>query len=100
MIMVIYSVDPGESDVGVSWRMANYGEGDIIGTVDALYDEILPLYQQLHAFVRHKLVQYYNEENLDPDGPIPAHILGNITDGPIPAHILGNITDSPIPAHI
>lgn len=61
-----------------------------IGGVDSsqamagLMDDIKPLYEQLHAFVRARLVQYYSHQLngtshqnvLKADGPIPAHILG------------------------
>jgi peptidyl-dipeptidase A len=70
-------LDSGLHDVGVSWRRANYGDDNTQPMVDKLYEDILPLYKQLHAFVRHKLVDYYSDYNLDPDDPIPAHILGS-----------------------
>jgi len=37
-------------------------------------------YKQLHAFVRAKLIKVYNPQgaNIQPDGPIPAHLLGNM----------------------
>ncbi|XP_075230868.1 angiotensin-converting enzyme-like isoform X2 [Lycorma delicatula] len=37
-----------------------------------------PLYRQLHAYVRRKLADYYGPRKVRPDGPIPAHILGNM----------------------
>ena len=36
-----------------------------------------PLYEQLHAYVRHRLYETYGEI-VDPEGPIPAHLLGNM----------------------
>lgn len=38
----------------------------------------MPLYQQLHGYVRYKLNQYYGNEIVDPHGNIPMHLLGNI----------------------
>jgi len=38
------------------------------------------LYKQLHAYVRSKLIQHYNQKgaNIKEDGCIPAHLLGNM----------------------
>ena len=36
---------------------------------------IMPLYEQLHAYVRGRLCQLY-PNRFDCDGPIPAHLLG------------------------
>ena len=56
--------------------MASYYDDNIVPMVDDLYDQILPLYTELHAYVRDKLWKYYGEQSFDPNGPIPAHILG------------------------
>ncbi|CAF1562218.1 unnamed protein product, partial [Rotaria sp. Silwood1] len=37
----------------------------------------MPLYEQLHAYVRGRLCSKY-PNRFDCDGPIPAHILGNM----------------------
>ena len=37
-----------------------------------------PLYQQLHAYVRSKLNKFYGDKVVSKNGPIPAHILGNM----------------------
>ena len=37
-----------------------------------------PLYEQLHAYVRQKLHEKYGNAVVDPEGPIPAHLLGNM----------------------
>ena len=49
---------------------------ELITMVDELYEEIKPLYTQLHAYVRKKLIEAYPDHEIDPEGPIPAHILG------------------------
>ena len=36
-----------------------------------------PLYEQLHAYVRQRLHEKYGDV-VDPEGPIPAHLLGNM----------------------
>lgn len=46
-----------------------------------LYLQILPLYKQLHAYVRRRLSNNYNQGDntaIESDGLLPAHILGNL----------------------
>ncbi|KAG7266978.1 hypothetical protein CRUP_010512 [Coryphaenoides rupestris] len=40
-------------------------------------DRILPLYEQLHAYVRSRLVEVY-PDHVHPEGPLPAHLLGDM----------------------
>ena len=42
---------------------------------DRILKDIMPLYQQLHAYVRGRLCQIY-PGRFDCRGPIPTHILG------------------------
>lgn len=37
--------------------------------------QILPLYKELHAYVRARLMEVY-PGHIEPDGPLPAHLLG------------------------
>lgn len=46
--------------------------------VDQLWQELRPLYVELHAYVRTKLREKYGEKIVSVKGPIPAHLLGNI----------------------
>lgn len=39
---------------------------------------ITPLYKNLFTYVRSKLIDRYGEEKLREDGPLPAHLLGNM----------------------
>uniref|UniRef100_A0A1B6C745 Angiotensin-converting enzyme n=1 Tax=Clastoptera arizonana TaxID=38151 RepID=A0A1B6C745_9HEMI len=43
-----------------------------------LWSQLQPLYKQLHAYVRKKLVAVYGENVISRTGPIPAHLLGNM----------------------
>ncbi|KAK6620053.1 hypothetical protein RUM43_011874 [Polyplax serrata] len=43
-----------------------------------LWNTVEPFYRELHAYVRRKLLQYYGSQYIRPDGPIPAHLLGNM----------------------
>ena len=46
--------------------------------VDALWDELRPLYTALHCYVRAKLADHYGTDIVPLDRPIPAHLLGNM----------------------
>lgn len=41
-----------------------------------LWDQVFPLYEQLHTFVRRRLRKFYGNKMGEEDGLIPAHILG------------------------
>uniref|UniRef100_A0A0P4W2J2 Angiotensin-converting enzyme n=1 Tax=Scylla olivacea TaxID=85551 RepID=A0A0P4W2J2_SCYOL len=43
-----------------------------------LFMQLKPLYEQLHAYVRRKLREYYGEEHVSKRGPLPAHLMGNM----------------------
>ncbi|XP_050349333.1 angiotensin-converting enzyme-like [Nymphalis io] len=65
------------TDAGEMWRYA-FEDEDFIGTVDRLWREIKPYYDNLHSYVRAKLKTYYKKELKDENKLIPAHILGNL----------------------
>uniref|UniRef100_A0A1B6DUB7 Angiotensin-converting enzyme n=2 Tax=Clastoptera arizonana TaxID=38151 RepID=A0A1B6DUB7_9HEMI len=56
------------------------------------WEQIRPLYEQLHAYVRRKLRDLYGPEKISRQAPIPAHILGNMW-----AQTWTNILDITIP---
>ncbi|KAG9339507.1 hypothetical protein JZ751_023649, partial [Albula glossodonta] len=77
----------GYADYGDYWR-ANYAtigeEGkyhytsdELMKDVRQIYREILPLYKELHAYVRGKLQKQY-PGHIDPEGCLPAHLLGDM----------------------
>src|SRR4029453_15253898 len=68
----------GFADTGAMWR-AKYDmpPDDFIKERDRLWDQVRPLYLQLHAYVRMKLRQKYGDA-VPASGPIPAHLFGNI----------------------
>jgi len=41
-----------------------------------MYNDILPLYKMLHAYVRFHLSKFYGEDKVELEKPIPAHLLG------------------------
>ena len=69
----------GFADLGAMWR-SNYDmpPDAFAAEVERLWKQVAPLYWSLHAFVRSQLVKQYGAETVPPDGPIPAHLLGNI----------------------
>ena len=46
--------------------------------LDRLWGQVEPLYEQLHCYVRAELAEEYGDELVPGDGPIPAHLLGNM----------------------
>lgn len=38
----------------------------------------MPLYKELHAYVRAKLIEVYGDTHIDPEGHLPAHLLGRL----------------------
>jgi peptidyl-dipeptidase A len=68
----------GFPDTGAMWRAKYDMPPDAFAKeVDRLWDQVRPLYVQLHAYVRMKLRQKYGPI-VPENGPIPAHLLGNI----------------------
>lgn len=68
----------GFADTGAMWRSKYDMPPDAFATeLDRLWDQVRPLYVQLHAYVRMKLRQKYGDV-VPARGPIPAHLLGNI----------------------
>ena len=62
--------------MGAYWR-ANYEPAIIEEDAYALYEEILPLYKELHAYVRRRLSETYGDE-IYLKGHLPANVLGKI----------------------
>jgi len=69
----------GFADAGALWR-SNYDmpPDEFAKQLDRLWEQLRPLYLSLHAYVRGQLVKKYGREVVSANGPIPAHLLGNI----------------------
>jgi peptidyl-dipeptidase A len=69
----------GFADTGALWR-SNYDmpPDAFARELDRLWAQVRPLYLSLHAYVRRRLVERYGPSVVPPDGPIPAHLLGNL----------------------
>lgn len=71
--------DLGYADQGAMWRSKYDMPADAFATeVDRLWDQVKPLYESLHCYVRNKLADKYTEKVVSRTGPIPAHLLGNL----------------------
>ncbi|KAJ1072012.1 hypothetical protein K5549_013879 [Capra hircus] len=67
----------GYQDMGALWR-STYESDSLQEDLEQLFQELQPLYLNLHAYVRRALYRFYGPELIDLRGPIPAHILGNM----------------------
>ncbi|PYU46531.1 MAG: peptidyl-dipeptidase, partial [Acidobacteria bacterium] len=69
----------GFRDAGALWR-SNYdmAPDELTKETDRLWEQLRPLYESLHAYVRGQLRKKYGNEIVPAHGPIPAHLLGNI----------------------
>ncbi|XP_058451314.1 angiotensin-converting enzyme-like isoform X1 [Malaya genurostris] len=67
----------GFNDAGDQMRSL-YDDSEFFFSVNDLWMRIQPLYKQLVTFVRKGLVRHYGEHVVRRDGPLPAHILGNM----------------------
>ncbi|XP_013394530.1 angiotensin-converting enzyme-like [Lingula anatina] len=71
------AVENGYRDTGDYWR-SWYDTADFRDQLEQLYEEMKPLYLNLHAYVKNKLKAKYGESLFPPSGHIPAHLLGNM----------------------
>lgn len=79
----------GYDDVGAMWRSGYDMEPDAFAAeLDRLWEQVRPLYEALHCHVRARLSEHYGSDVVPTDGPIPAHLLGNMW-----AQTWGNVYD-------
>ncbi|XP_023949107.1 angiotensin-converting enzyme-like [Bicyclus anynana] len=71
------AVNTGYRDAGDQMRAA-YDDTSFRESVEEIYNQVAPLYKQLFTYVRRRLILRYGEASVRPDGPIPAHLLGNM----------------------
>lgn len=45
---------------------------------EKLWNQVKPLYDELHCYTREKLVEKYGQDKVSSDGPMPAHLMGNM----------------------
>jgi peptidyl-dipeptidase A len=69
----------GFKDLGAMWRSKyDMPPDEFAKEVDRLWTQVRPLYVSLHAYVRRKLREQYGPDVVPDQGPIPAHLLGNM----------------------
>ena len=67
----------GFKDYGDEWRQ-KYEMDGFQSEVMNIYEELRPLYMELHAYIRRKLYGLYGEDHIDLKGPLPAHLLSDM----------------------
>jgi len=69
----------GFADVGDMWRSGyDMSPADFEADVERLWQEVKPLYDDLHCYVRARLRKTYGKDRIPEQAPIPAHLLGNM----------------------
>lgn len=69
----------GFQDLGELWKSAyDMSPAEFEGESLRLWEQVKPLYDELHCHVRATLSQHYGEDKVPLDQPIPAHLLGNM----------------------
>lgn len=69
----------GYSDLGEMWRDGyDMPPAAFESETARLWEQVQPLYEQLHCHVRAVLSKHYGDEKVPPEDPIPAHLLGNM----------------------
>ncbi|CAH1187235.1 unnamed protein product [Phyllotreta striolata] len=64
------------TDQGEFW-LKDYEDPNIKEQIQGLWEQLRPLYLQIHAYVRFKLREKFGDL-ISEKGPIPAHLLGNM----------------------
>ena len=69
----------GFKDVGAMWR-SNFDmkPDEFAAEMERLWQQVRPLYNSLYIYTRAKLNQKYGDAVVPKNGPIPAHLLGNM----------------------
>ncbi|XP_067848526.1 angiotensin-converting enzyme 2 isoform X2 [Heptranchias perlo] len=77
----------GYQDYGDYWRgnyethdegVYGYSRENLVTDVEQLLKEVMPLYKELHAYVRAKLRDTFGPERISSTGCLPAHLLGDM----------------------
>ena len=69
----------GFSDLGEMWRSGyDMSASEFEAETERLWQQVEPLYDELHCHVRAKLGEFYGDDKVPSGAPIPAHLLGNM----------------------
>jgi len=73
------ATEMGFADLGELWKSKYDMAPDAFAAdIDRLWNQVKPLYEQLHCYTRAKLSEKYTTAVAPATGPIPAHLLGNM----------------------
>jgi peptidyl-dipeptidase A len=71
--------DLGYDNLGEMWRAGfDMSPTEFQAEAGRLWEQVEPLYDELHCHVRARLGEVYGEDKVPQDQPIPAHLLGNM----------------------
>ena len=69
----------GYQDTGDLWRSSyDMKPDEFAAEMERLWQQVKPLYDALYVYTRGQLVKKYGASVVPPNGPIPAHLLGNM----------------------
>lgn len=69
----------GFKDAGVLWRSGyDMTPQEFTVELDRLWNQVQPLYDSLHTYMRRRLLKKYGRQIVGDDGLIPAYLLGNM----------------------
>ncbi|MGH9906354.1 MAG: M2 family metallopeptidase, partial [Pyrinomonadaceae bacterium] len=69
----------GFKDTGAMWRAKYDMEPDqFAAEMERLWQQVKPLYDSLYTYTRKKLIAKYGTQVVPQEGPIPAHLFGNM----------------------
>lgn len=86
----------GFADLGALWRAKYDMEPEAFeAELERLWQQVRPLYESLHCYVRARLAEKYGSDVVPEGGAIPTHLLGNLW-----AQQWGNIYDLVKPAQV
>lgn len=69
----------GFADLGAMWRSQYDMTPEAFDQEAArLYEQVKPLYDELHCYTRARLAKKYGEDKVPAGKPIPAHLFGNM----------------------
>jgi peptidyl-dipeptidase A len=73
------SKEIGFEDMGALWRSGyDMSPQEFEADIERLWQDVKPLYDDLHCFTRKKLRAKYGKDKIPEKAPIPAHLLGNM----------------------
>ncbi len=69
----------GYNNLAEMWK-DNYdmSASEFDNVVENLWEQVEPLYEELHCYVRGELNEFYGDDRVPANGQIPAHLLGNM----------------------